>query len=52
MAVATSCVCALVLGFLSGFLLARRPACGGSGGIGRDLPRGDENPYHVPYLHE
>lgn len=52
MAVATSCVCALVLGFLSGFLLARRCTCGDRGGIGRDLPPGDENPYHVPYLNQ
>ena len=58
MAVATSCVCALVLGFVSGFLLARRCACAGGmtgGGHRADLPPacgGDENPYHVPYLNQ
>ncbi len=43
MAVATSCVCALVLGFISGFLLARRCSCS---------RRADDNPYHVPYLNQ
>ena len=43
MAVATSCVCALVLGFISGFLLARRCSCSS---------RDDDNPYHVPYLNQ
>ena len=38
MAVATSCVSALILGFLAGFLLARKCQCG------------SDNPYHVPYL--
>ena len=38
MAVATSCVSALLLGFIAGFLLARRCQCG------------SDNPYHVPYL--
>ena len=58
MAVATSCVCALVLGFVSGFLLARRCACTGGGGGARGLGDlqpgacGDENPYHVPYLNQ
>ncbi len=42
MAVATSCVCALVVGFVSGFLLARRCSCA----------REEENPYHVPYLNQ
>ncbi len=42
MAVATSCVCALVVGFITGFLLARRCSCS----------REDENPYHVPYLNQ
>ena len=42
MAVATSCVCALVVGFITGFLLARRCSCS----------RQDENPYHVPYLNQ
>ena len=38
MAVATSCVSALVLGFVVGFLVARKCQCG------------SDNPYHVPYL--
>ena len=38
MAVATSCVSALILGFVAGFLLARKCQCG------------SDNPYHVPYL--
>ena len=38
MAVATSCVSALLLGFIAGFLLARKCQCG------------SDNPYHVPYL--
>jgi hypothetical protein len=38
MAVATSCVSALLLGFIAGFLLARKCQCG------------TDNPYHVPYL--
>ena len=42
MAVATSCVCALVVGFITGFLLARRCSCSREG----------ENPYHVPYLNQ
>ena len=42
MAVATSCVCALVLGFISGFMLARKCSC----------KREEENPYHVPYLNQ
>ncbi len=42
MAVATSCVCALVVGFVTGFLLARRCSCS----------REEENPYHVPYLNQ
>lgn len=43
MAVATSCVCALVVGFITGFLMARRCSCSS---------RDDDNPYHVPYLHQ
>ena len=43
MAVATSCVCALVIGFITGFLLARRCSCSS---------RDDDNPYHVPYLNQ
>jgi len=43
MAVATSCVCALVLGFITGFLMSRRCSCS---------PRDDDNPYHVPYLNQ
>ena len=43
MAVATSCVCALVLGFITGFLMARKCSCK------RDP---EENPYHVPYLNQ
>ena len=42
MAVATSCVCALVLGFITGFLMARKCSCGEN--------RDGDNPYHVPYL--
>ncbi len=42
MVAATSCVCALVVGFVSGFLLARRCSCS----------REEENPYHVPYLNQ
>ena len=42
MAVATSCVCALVLGFITGFLMARKCSCGEN--------RSGDNPYHVPYL--
>ena len=42
MAVATSCVCALVLGFITGFLMARKCSCGEN--------RDRDNPYHVPYL--
>jgi len=38
MAVATSCVSALIVGFVAGFLLARKCQCG------------SDNPYHVPYL--
>ena len=38
MAVATSCVSALIIGFIAGFLLARKCQCG------------SDNPYHVPYL--
>ena len=38
MAVATSCVSALIIGFVAGFLLARKCQCG------------SDNPYHVPYL--
>ena len=38
MAVTTSCVSALILGFVAGFLLARKCQCG------------SDNPYHVPYL--
>ena len=38
LAVATSCVSALILGFVAGFLLARKCQCG------------SDNPYHVPYL--
>jgi len=38
MAVATSCVSALILGFVAGFLVARKCQCG------------SDNPYHVPYL--
>ena len=41
MAVATSCVCALVVGFITGFLMSRRCSCSA---------REDDNPYHVPYL--
>ncbi len=48
MAVATSCVCALVVGFVGGFLMARRCSCHGGGA--RDLQ--EENPYHVPYLNQ
>ena len=43
MAVATSCVCALVVGFITGFLLARKCSCSRST---------SENPYHVPYLNQ
>ena len=43
MAVATSCVCALVVGFVTGFLMARRCSCS------REV---EENPYHVPYLNQ
>ena len=43
MAVATSCVCALVVGFITGFLMSRRCSCS---------PRDDDNPYHVPYLNQ
>jgi semaphorin 6 len=43
MAVATSCVCALVIGFMTGFLLARRCSCSS---------RDEDNPYHVPYLNQ
>jgi len=42
LAVATSCVCALVVGFVTGFLMARRCSCS----------RTPENPYHVPYLNQ
>ena len=42
MAVATSCVCALVLGFITGFLMARKCVCGEH--------RDGDHPYHVPYL--
>lgn len=42
MAVATSVVCALVVGFISGFLMARRCSCS----------RDHDNPYHVPYLNQ
>jgi len=38
MAVTTSCVSALILGFVAGFLIARKCQCG------------SDNPYHVPYL--
>ena len=38
LAVATSCLSALILGFVAGFLLARKCQCG------------SDNPYHVPYL--
>jgi len=38
MAVAISCLSALLIGFLAGFLLARKCQCG------------SDNPYHVPYL--
>ena len=44
MAVATSCVCALVLGFITGFLMARKCSCGEN--------RDGDNPYHVPYLNQ
>ena len=44
MAVATSCVCALVLGFITGFLMARKCSCGKN--------RDGDNPYHVPYLNQ
>ena len=44
MAVATTCVCALVIGFILGFLMARKCACGTT----PDL----DNPYHVPYLNQ
>ena len=44
MAVATTCVCALVIGFIMGFLMARKCACG----TNPDL----DNPYHVPYLNQ
>ena len=43
MAVATSCVCALVVGFITGFLMSRRCSCS---------TRDDDNPYHVPYLNQ
>ena len=43
MAVATSCVCALVVGFITGFLMSRRCSCSS---------RDDDNPYHVPYLNQ
>ena len=43
MAVATSCVCALVFGFITGFLMARKCSCR------REV---EENPYHVPYLNQ
>lgn len=43
MAVATSCVCALVVGFITGFLMSRRCSCSA---------RDDDNPYHVPYLNQ
>ena len=43
MAVATSCVCALVIGFITGFLMSRRCSCSS---------REDDNPYHVPYLNQ
>ena len=42
MAVATSVVCALVVGFITGFLMARRCSCS----------RDTDNPYHVPYLNQ
>ena len=42
MAVATSVVCALVVGFITGFLMARRCTCS----------RDNDNPYHVPYLNQ
>jgi semaphorin 6 len=45
MAVATSCVCALIIGFVTGFLMSRRCSCSS-----RELA--DENPYHVPYLNQ
>jgi len=38
MAVAVATVSALIVGFIAGFLIARRCQCGG------------DNPYHVPYL--
>lgn len=44
MAVATSCVCALVIGFIFGFLMARKCACGSNADV--------DNPYHVPYLNQ
>lgn len=43
MAVATSCVCALVVGFITGFLMSRRCSCS---------TRDEDNPYHVPYLNQ
>ena len=43
MAVATSCVCALVVGFIVGFLMSKRCSCSS---------RDDDNPYHVPYLNQ
>ena len=61
MAVATTCVCALVIGFVGGFLMARR--CGGCWGgslgppvaatLGGLINNPDvDNPYHVPYLNQ
>jgi len=38
MAVVTAVVCSLIVGFIAGFLIARKCQCGG------------DNPYHVPYL--
>ncbi|CAB4068550.1 SEMA6 [Lepeophtheirus salmonis] len=44
MAVATSCICALLLGFVIGFFIARARDCSCS--------RNGENPYHVPYFNQ
>ena len=48
MAVATTCVCALVIGFIGGFLMARKCGCGGLLNTNQEM----DNPYHVPYLNQ
>ena len=48
MAVATTCVCAMVIGFIGGFLMARKCGCGGLLMPNQEM----DNPYHVPYLNQ